>query len=75
MKIIYCLIPREDTQGVFWTVDTISKGGSGGSTPFDQKPTSKEIETYLSKVYPEMTDCVWHLDTSDSADEIQAIYF
>jgi len=75
MKIIYCIVPREDSMGVFYTVDTVTRGGSGGSTPFDQKPSPEEIEAYLRSVYPEMTESVWHIDTAQTAQEISDLYF
>jgi len=75
MKIIYCIIPREDFIGVFYTVDTVTNRGSGGSTPFDQKPSPEEIDEHLRSVYPEMTDSVWHINTAQTAQEISDLYF
>jgi predicted carbohydrate-binding protein with CBM5 and CBM33 domain len=75
MKIIYCIVAREDSKGVFYTIDSVTKGGAGGSTPFDQKPSTEEIEEHLCSIYPEMTKSVWHINTGQSADEIAALYF
>lgn len=75
MKIAYCLVPREDSKGVFYTVDTVTAGGSGGSTPFEQKPTEAQILDYLRTVYPEAEDFVWCTDFSLTPDEIAARFF
>ena len=75
MKIVYCLVAREDSEGVFYTVDTVTSRGSGGSTPFDQKPTGDQIHEYLQTVYPEATEFVWCVDSSLTADEIASRFF
>jgi hypothetical protein len=75
MKIIYCIVPREDSKGVFYTIDSVRKGGSGGSTPFDHKPSTEEIEAHLRSIYPEMTESVWHINTAQTPEEIAALYF
>ena len=74
-KIVFCIVPREDAKGIFYTVDTVTKGGSGGSTPFEQKPTILEVEAFLLSVYPEMVESVWHTNYWQSPDEIAEIYF
>lgn len=75
MKIIYCIIPREDPKGVFYTIDTVREGGVGGSTPFEQKPSTKQIELHLRTLYPEMTESVWHTNTTQTSEEIASLYF
>jgi hypothetical protein len=75
MRIIYCIVPREDFKGVFYSIDTVTKGGAGGSTPFDQKPSKEEIDEHLSTIYPEMTESIWHINTAQTAEEIEALYF
>lgn len=75
MKVIFCIVAREDAKGVFYTVDTVRKGGGGGSTPFDHKPTTEEVHDYLRTVYPEMTESVWHINHAQTPDEIASIYF
>ena len=75
MKIVYCLIVREDSSGVFYTVDTVTSRSSGGSTPFDQKPTEAQIHAYLQTVYPEATDFVWCADSGLTVDEITSRFF
>jgi predicted carbohydrate-binding protein with CBM5 and CBM33 domain len=75
MKVIYCIVAREDSKGVFYTIDTVRKGGVGGSAPFDQKPNEEEVKNYLLSVYPEMTESVHHINYSQSPDEIASIYF
>jgi hypothetical protein len=75
MRIIYCLVPKEDAQGIFYALFTLRSGGNGHSTYFDQKPTDKEIQDYLGGVYPEATEFIWHLDYSQTPEEIFPLYF
>lgn len=75
MKVVYCIIAREDSKGVFYTVDTVRKGGVGGSTPFDQKPTAEEVNSHLLSVYPEMTESIWHINHGQTPEEIASLYF
>jgi hypothetical protein len=75
MKLIYSIVPREDHQGVFYSVETVNKSGGGTSIPFDQKPSAGEVEAHLKSIYPEMTEIVRHINHSQSREEIASVYF
>jgi hypothetical protein len=73
--VVYCIVPREDFKGVFYTIDTVTPGGSGGSTPFDQKPDAEQIAAYLRGIYPDAETFTWCTDHSLTAEEIAARFF
>jgi hypothetical protein len=75
MKVIYCLFPKEDSKGVFYILATIRSGGEGHSTYFEQKPTHEQVADYLQGVYPEAVEFVWHIDYSQTPEEILPLYF
>ena len=74
-RVVYCIIPREDFAGVFYTIDTVTPGESNSSSPFDQKPTLEQLEDYLLSVYPRAEGFTWCSNHSLTAEEIAARFF